>query len=103
MPEEQQPEPDHTLESAEIPEDTEGPEIYAVSDLRAYAKPDLDEELSNPVGGGAADCGAEVICTCVPVETCACNVVTRATGGGSCPGDCSCVGNTCVSLYWYPN
>ena len=100
MKDERQEMPDHTLLSAEIKETGEGPKIYAVSDLRAYVKPDMDEELGAPIGG-AATCGAEVVCSCVPVETCACNTVTYTSGGSSCPGDCPCVGN-CVNLYWFP-
>ena len=96
--------PDHTLLGADITE-TPGdePKIYAVSNLRTYVKPDLDEELGAPMGENAAECGTEVLCTCVPVETCVCDTVTYHAGGSSCPGDCSCqCTSTCVSLYWHP-
>ncbi|MBI4915757.1 MAG: hypothetical protein HY825_07910 [Acidobacteria bacterium] len=102
--------PDHTLLGTEIEPTGEAPEIYAVSDLRAFVKPDLDEELGAPMGGPAT-CGTEVLCTCVPVETCVCNTVSYHQGGGSCPGDCPCqctstctcqCTSTCVSLYWHP-
>jgi hypothetical protein len=96
--------PDHTLLGAHIDDTKEAPEIYAVSDLRAYVKPDLDEELGAPTGGPAV-CGSEVLCTCVPVETCVCDAVSYHVGGSSCPGDCPCqctCTSTCVSLYWFP-
>jgi hypothetical protein len=92
--------PDDGIDSVNIPDDDEAPEIYAVSDLRAYVKPDLDEELGAPTGE-AAVCGTEVVCSCVPVDTCACNTVSYLSGGSTCPTDCSCEGQ-CVSLYWYP-
>lgn len=103
--------PNHTLLDAEIDAAGEAPEIYAVADLRAYVKPDLDEELGSPMGDPAV-CGSEVLCTCVPVETCVCDTVSYHAGGGSsCPGDCPCqctstctcqCTGTCVSLYWFP-
>lgn len=91
---------DDRLTSIPIPDNDEAPKVYAVSDLRAYVKPDLDEELGTPSGEPAV-CGTEVICSCVPVETCACNIVTYATGDSACTADCSCEG-VCVALYWYP-
>lgn len=93
--------PDHSLRAASIAADKDSPKVYAVADLRAYVKPDLDEELGSPTGG-LADCGTQTLCSCVPVETCVCNTVTY--GGTACPGHCSCVSNTCVcvSLYWFP-
>ena len=93
---------DHTLMSSNVKESGDGPVVFAVTDLRAYVKPDLDEELGSPVGG-AAECGAEVLCTCVPVETCACNTVSHHSGGSGCPSDCACqCTGTCVGLYWFP-
>ncbi|HNX49701.1 MAG TPA: hypothetical protein PKL08_06035 [Thermoanaerobaculaceae bacterium] len=102
--------PDHTLLGASPADDDEAPQVYAVADLRAFVKPDLDEELGAPTGSPAV-CGTEVLCTCVPVETCVCNTVSYRSGGTSCPGDCPCqctstctcqCTGTCVSLYWYP-
>ncbi|HUJ10665.1 MAG TPA: hypothetical protein VL171_11620 [Verrucomicrobiae bacterium] len=101
MSDEQKKIPDHTLQNADIKAQNEPPMVFAVSDLRAYVKPDLAEELGSPAGG-LATCGTEVVCACVPVETCACNTVSYNSGGSSCPSNCSCVGNTCVGLYWFP-
>ncbi len=93
--------PDYQLDNAKIPVGGEEPKIYAVSDLKSFVKPDLDEELTKPVGG-AAVCGTEVVCGCVPVDTCVCNVVSYHVGGES--GGCQCVGNVCCAgLYWYPS
>jgi len=91
--------PDHTLANANIPPKDEAPQVYAVSDLRAYVKPELGEEL-----GGVqqlADCGTQVVCQCVPVEGCACNTVQYHAGG--CSSTCSC-DSQCVSChpYYYP-
>lgn len=91
--------PDDRLEEVPLPADDGPPEIYAISDLRAYVKPDLDEELGAPTGDPAV-CGTEVQCSCVPVETCACNVVTYITGDQACTSHCPA--DYCVSLYWYP-
>ena len=89
--------PDHTLFGADIQRGSGQPEVFAVTSLRPYVKPQLDEELGLHTGG-AADCGTELLCTCVPFETCACNTVTYHAGG--CP--CTCTG-TCgsTSCYWY--
>ena len=107
--------PDHTLLGAEIDENGEEPQIYAVSDLRTFVTPDLDEELGLPTGL-PAQCGTEVMCSCVPVEACVCDTVTYHSGGSynpcpctsttcqvtcTCTSTCPCTG-TCVSLYWYP-
>jgi len=97
--------PDYQLDNAEIPAGGEEPKIYAVSDLKSFVKPGLDEELTIPpsAGGGPASCGTEVVCSCVPVETCVCNVVSYRVGGTEDGGGCSCVGNVCcVGLYWHP-
>lgn len=80
---------DHTLASAHVESSGEGPMIYAVRNLKAYLKAGLEEELGAPVGP-AADCGAEVVCACVPADTCACNTVSYHVDGASCPGDCPC-------------
>ncbi len=101
---EQDIKPNDNIIAALLQESGEKPEIYAVTNLRAYVKPDLDEELTKP-GGGGATCGTEVVCTCVPVETCVCNTVTYHVGGDS--GGCSCVGNCCVgdscyTIYHFP-
>jgi hypothetical protein len=107
--------PDHTLLGAEIEESGEEPQIYAVSDLRAFVTPDLDEELGRPTGLPAQS-GVEVLCRCVPVETCVCDAVTYHSGGSygpcpctstSCQVTCTCTStcrctSTCVSLYWFP-
>lgn len=107
--------PDHTLLGAKIEESGEEPQVYAVSDLRAFVTPDLDEELGRPTGL-PAHCGTEVMCSCVPVEACVCDTVTYHSGGSyspcpctsttcqvtcTCTSTCPCTG-TCVSLYWYP-
>lgn len=80
---------DHTLASARVEPTGEGPAIYAVSNLKAYLKPGLEEELGAPMGP-PADCGAEVTCLCVPADTCACNTVSYHVDGNACPGDCAC-------------
>ena len=104
MTDENKGKPDHTLMSADIKETGEGPKIYAVSDLRAYVKPDLDEELGAPMGSAPPVCGTEVVCACVPYETCACNTVSYHSGGSACPDDCPCqCTGTCVGLYWFPS
>lgn len=96
------PGPDHTLMNAETDAGSEAPQVFAVTDLRAYAKPDLDEELGSP-DGGLATCGTEMMCTCVPVEMCACDTVSYHVGGSVCPSDCPCqCTSTCVSKYWFP-
>ena len=94
--------PDYRLQTANIPanEADEAPEIYAISDLRALVKPDLDEELGSPEDNPAV-CGTEVACSCVPVDSCVCNTVNYHEGGSSCPQECPCE-EVCVSLYWYP-
>jgi len=92
--------PDHTLANAKIKRDGGKPQILSVVDLRAYVKPEMDEELSS-TGGGAAAYGTETVCACVPVEDCACNTVTYYQGGSPCPDHCDCVG-ACVGLYWFP-
>lgn len=96
------PGPDHTLVGAEVRPTDEKPEVYAMASLLALVKPDLDEELGAP-DGGIADCGTEMLCTCVPVETCACNTVSYHDGGSPCPSDCPCqCTGQCVGLYWHP-
>ena len=95
--------PDHSLQGAKIPAGKDSPKVYAVADLRAYVKPDLNEELGSPAGG-LEKCGTQTVCSCVPVETCVCNTVTYGGGcvcPGHCPCQCQCTG-TCVSLYWFP-
>ncbi len=101
---EQDSKPNDSILSVPLEENADPPKIYAVTNLRAYVKPDLDEELTTPTGAPAT-CGTEVVCTCVPVETCVCNTVTYHVGGQS--GGCSCVGNCCVgdschTIYHYP-
>jgi len=106
MPNENNKIPDHSLLGTDIPKNDEGPKVYAVSDLRALVKPELEEELGTATGG-LATCTTEVICTCVPVETCACNQVLYSvvTDPGGCPCQpvcacmCTCTG-TCK--YWFP-
>lgn len=99
--------PDYQLDNADLPAADGEPKIYAVSNLKSFVKPDLDEELTTPpsTGGGPAICGTEVVCSCVPVETCTCNVVSYRVGGTPDGGGCSCVDHctTCVGLYWYPS
>lgn len=92
--------PDHTLASANIAAKNEPPQVYAVSDLRAYVKPDLAEELAG-INDTLATCGTEVLCTCVPVETCACHSVSYHSSG--CASTCSCeVQCNCCMPYYYP-
>jgi hypothetical protein len=94
--------PDHTLLGAEIEESGEEPEVYAVSDLRAFVTPDLDEEIGRPTGQPAQH-GVEVMCSCVPVETCVCDTVTYHSGGTYSPPCASvCTVTGCVGLYWHP-
>lgn len=92
--------PDHTLANADIAAKNESPQVYAVSDLRAYVKPELAEELGGVLA--LANCGTEVVCRCVAVEGCACNSVDYHVGGCSstctCEITCSC---TCKP-YYYP-
>lgn len=84
--------PDHTLANADIAAKNEPPQVYAVSDLRAYVKPELAEELGGfnhtPYVPALADCGTEVVCRCVAVEGCACNSVEYNVGG--CSSTCTC-------------
>jgi len=75
--------PDHTLGSFDARASGGEPAIYSVTDLRAYLKPDLDEELTGP-DGGAADPGTVTVCECVPVTTCACHAVTYYKGSTVC-------------------
>lgn len=101
---EQDNKPNDSIIDAPLGMKAEPPQIYAVTNLRAYVKPSLDEELTKPSGAPATR-GTEVVCTCVPVETCVCNTVTYHVGGDS--GGCSCVGNCCVgdschTIYHYP-
>ena len=90
--------PDHTLAGADIDGKGEEPKVFSVVDLRAYVKPEMDEELTSS-DGLAADYGIETVCECVPVEDCVCNTVAYYSGGNSDP--CSCV-STCAPLYWFP-
>jgi len=84
--------PNHSLLGANLSPGSEPPKIYAVVDLRAYVKPPLSEELGSPAGAAAppATPGTEVVCSCVPVEDCACNVVRYNEGSSICPTDCTC-------------
>jgi hypothetical protein len=94
--------PDHSLLGTDIPKNDESPKVYAVSDLRALAKPELDEELGAS-DGGLATCTTEILCSCVPVETCACNTVTYGSNTYvGTPSECSCDINSCVCKYWFP-
>ena len=103
--------PDHTLQNSTVPSVDEPPQVYSVTDLRAFVKPELDEVLESPAGHHKPEYG-QTICSCVPVETCVCNTVTYRVGGGCpCTGTLSC-GTTCSvtctcqvtggSLYWFP-
>jgi hypothetical protein len=87
--------PDHTLANADIPDKDEAPKIYAVVDLKAYVKPEMDDELSRP-DGEAATYDVETVCECVPVEDCACNTVSHYEGSDPCAH------GACHGLYWYP-
>jgi hypothetical protein len=86
--------PDHRLSSARIPLSNEEPTVKALVNLKAYVKPNLDEELSDPSGAQALP-GTEMICRCVPVEQCMCNSVDYYVDSKPCPTHCSCVGYTC--------
>ncbi len=80
---------DHTLASSKAAPTGEGPKIFAVSNLKAYLKPGLEDELAAPMGP-PPECGTEIVCECVPADTCACNMVSYHIGGNRCPGDCFC-------------
>jgi len=105
--------PDHTLANASIEGKDDPPQVYAVSDLRAYVKPAPAEELGgfNQKPGyevpALADCGTEVVCRCVAVEGCAFRSVEYHVGG--CPSTCTCAGEPCACQctctcmpYYYP-
>ena len=92
--------PDHTLASANVGGNGDAPKVFSVVDLRAYIKPEMDEELGSS-SGAPATYGTETVCECVPVEDCVCNTVSYYHGGDPCPDHCSCV-NNCAPLYWYP-
>jgi hypothetical protein len=97
--------PDHTLVNSHVPSAGEPPRVYAVTDLQAFVKPTLDEELGGPGKENAVTHG-RTICLCVPVMTCVCNTVTyyfgSEAGAGyvppppppppprACPPDCAC-------------
>lgn len=94
--------PDHTLKNVRLPRSDEAPAVYAVVDLRAYLKPEMDEELTSPEGEPAVY-GTETMCACVPVEDCACNTVSHYVDGSTCPAHCECVGyGGGGGVYWYP-
>ena len=94
--------PDDTLHNAKLPLGDEPPAVYAVVDLRAYLKPEMDEELTSPEGE-AAVYGTETMCECVPVEDCVCNTVGHFVDGNPCPAHCACVGHSGGGgVYWYP-
>jgi len=103
MTDEQSKLPDHTLKSAKIEAGDDPPMVFAVTDLRAYVKPEPAEELGDP-NGGLADFGTEVTCTCVPVSSCACNSVGYYTGGSPCSHcPCQCTGTcsrSCLPYYY---
>ena len=91
--------PDHTLSSSRVEASAEPPRVFAVVDVRAFLKAQMDEELSSPTGGAASP-GVETVCSCVPVAECACNTVRHYEGSSTCPLHCvTCV---CVSKYWFP-
>ena len=100
MSEGTKPGPDHTLAKAAPVGKDDKPRVFSVVDLRAYIKPEMDEELTGSTERPATY-GTETVCLCVPVEDCVCNTVSYYQGGSSCPGYCSCV-NACAPLYWYP-
>jgi hypothetical protein len=75
---------DHTLLSARIRQNGEGPEVFAVGDLRKFIKPPLAEQLESPTG--PATCGTEVECGCFSVEGCTCHSVSYGDGEDPCPG-----------------
>lgn len=94
--------PDHTLLGSDIEDDGEPPKVYAVTDLRPYLTPDMEEELG-AAPGDSASCGSEVVCTCVPVATCACDTVTYHVGTDFCSPYCTTCTCTSTSHYWHPN
>lgn len=87
---------DHTLINSDVRPNDEPPQVYAVSDLRAFVKPVLDEELSGPDAGLSASGVREqaaygrTICNCVPIEVCVCNMVVYHAGGHFYPGYDTC-------------
>ena len=94
MDEKQKAKIDDRLISADAstPKEPETPKVYAITDLRHYVKPPMGEELGKS-DGGLVDLDPKVVCTCVPVETCVCHVVTYNTEAT----DCGCTGTTCYS------
>ncbi len=93
--------PDDRLAAAQTKDAGDAPKVYAVTNLKAYVKPPMEEEITTSHGepaGGSTGIGVGVICTCVPVETCACFTVTYPSGNVICPADpgdpCGCTG-TC--------
>ncbi len=78
---------DHTLAASKAAPTGEGPKIYAVSNLKAYLKPGLEEELAAPMGP-PPECRTEIVCSCVPADSCACNTVSYHVDSQLCPGDC---------------
>jgi hypothetical protein len=103
MDEKQKPRIDDRLISADTstPKEPETPKVYAITDLRQYVKPPMSEELGKSTGG-LVDLDPKVVCTCVPVETCVCHVVTynpEATYESTCGNTCGCTGTTCYYYY----
>ncbi len=126
--------PNETIDAANLPDDLsrEPPAVYAVTDLREYIKPPLDDALVHPVNSKekstVSPCSCNSVCACVPVgvcgcdEFCACDTVAapQSIQAGLdvddlrqacyCEGDesCSCQGDTCPCqcqcqrVYWYP-
>ncbi len=91
--------PDHTLAAAKAAASAEEPRIFNVVDLKSFLKPELDEELGG-VSGAPANPGTEMVCQCVPVESCVCNTVTYYSGG--CSSTCTCQSTCygCVCRHW---
>ena len=125
--------PNDTIDAANLPEDLtkEPPAVHAITDLREYVKPPLDDALASPVAtkdkGAVAPCSCHTVCACVPVGTCgcdefcACDTVAPESVKPTlsvedlrevcyCEGDasCSCQADTCscqctcTRVYYYP-
>lgn len=91
--------PDHRISAARIPESAEPPRVKSVVNLKAYLKPLMDEELSDQSGGTTVP-GTEMICGCVPVAQCACDLVQYHVGSNPCPSHCPCEGTCYTCKHW---
>ena len=126
--------PQDTIDQANLPDDPgeEAPAVYAVTDLREYVKPPLDDALASPLKRDemltGSPCSCNSVCACVPVGACGCDgfcacdtvappqsipselSVSDLRQACYCQGDsaCGCQGDTCscqctcTRVYYYP-